>query len=81
MERTDRVILHCDCNAFYASVECLLHPAYRDVPMAVCGDPENRRDGMLPIAKMKKDQRLRSDSGNHLASAAEVSRAGACSTA
>ena len=56
MERTDRVILHCDCNAFYASVECLLHPAYRDVPMAVCGDPENRRG--IVLAKNEKAKRF-----------------------
>ena len=38
----DRTILHCDCNGFYASVECLLRPELREIPMAVCGDPENR---------------------------------------
>lgn len=45
MEGPDRVILHCDCNAFYASVECLLHPAYRDVPMGgLWGPREPARD-------------------------------------
>lgn len=39
----DRVILHVDMNAFYASVESLTHPEARDRPMAVCGDIENRR--------------------------------------
>ena len=43
----DRVILHCDCNAFYASVECLLRPELREVPMAVCGDPESRHGVIL----------------------------------
>jgi DNA polymerase-4 len=38
----DRAILHCDCNGFYASVECLDHPAYWTVPMAVAGDPKDR---------------------------------------
>jgi DNA polymerase-4 len=38
----DRVILHCDCNGFYASVECKDRPELRDVPMAVAGDPKNR---------------------------------------
>lgn len=56
MKRTERVILHCDCNAFYASVECLLHPAYWNVPMAVCGDPENRRGVVL--AKNERAKRL-----------------------
>jgi DNA polymerase-4 len=38
----DRVILHCDCNGFYASVECKDRPELRDVPMAVAGDPKHR---------------------------------------
>ena len=38
----ERAILHCDCNGFYASVECLDHPAYWTVPMAVAGDPKDR---------------------------------------
>lgn len=46
-DMADRIILHCDCNAFYASVECLLHPEYRDVPMAVCGDPNSRHGVVL----------------------------------
>ena len=28
----DRVILHCDLNSFYASVELLDHPELRDRP-------------------------------------------------
>ncbi len=36
------LIFHCDCNNFFASCECLINPALRDVPMAVAGDPENR---------------------------------------
>ena len=43
----DRVILHCDCNAFYASVETLLRPELEKVPMAVCGDPESRHGIIL----------------------------------
>ena len=37
-----RAILHCDCNGFFASVECLDHPAYWQVPIAVAGDPKDR---------------------------------------
>ena len=37
----DRVILHCDMNGFFASVELLERPELRDVPMAVCGDPDS----------------------------------------
>ena len=43
----DRVILHCDLNSFYASVELLDHPELRDRPVAVCGDPESRHGIIL----------------------------------
>ena len=43
----DRVILHCDCNSFFASVECVFRPELKVVPMAVCGDPENRHGIIL----------------------------------
>lgn len=42
----ERVILHCDCDCFYASVEMLYHPEYRHRPMAVGGDP-TRRHGIV----------------------------------
>ena len=43
----ERVILHCDQNCFYASVELLSHPELRNVPVAVCGDPESRHGVIL----------------------------------
>ena len=43
----ERVILHCDLNCFFASVELLSYPALRDVPVAVCGDPESRHGIVL----------------------------------
>ena len=43
----DRVILHCDLNSFYASVELLSHPDLRGVPVAVCGDPASRHGIIL----------------------------------
>ena len=43
----ERVIFHCDCNSFYASVELLHHPELRGVPTAVCGDPEHRHGIIL----------------------------------
>ena len=43
----DRIILHCDLNCFYASVELLSHPDLRNVPVAVCGDPTSRHGIIL----------------------------------
>ncbi len=43
----DRIIFHCDCNSFFASVELLSHPELRDKPVAVCGDPESRHGIIL----------------------------------
>ena len=37
-----RVIFHCDCNSFYASVELLTRPELKNVPVAVCGNPQLR---------------------------------------
>lgn len=51
-----KVILHCDLNCFFASVEMLYHPEYRNVPMAIAGDPENRHGIILAknvLAKRK----------------------------
>ncbi len=42
-----RVILHCDCNSFYASVELLLRPELKDKPVAVCGNPKLRHGIVL----------------------------------
>lgn len=44
---SDRVILHCDLNSYFASVECIERPELRQVPMAVCGDPESRHGIIL----------------------------------
>lgn len=52
----ERVILHCDMNCFYASVELLSHPDLRDIPMAVCGDPTSRH-GII-LAKNEPAKRL-----------------------
>ena len=52
----ERVILHCDLNSFFASVELLDKPTLRDVPVAVCGDPKSRHGIILaknePAKKM-----------------------------
>jgi DNA polymerase-4 len=43
----DRVILHCDMNSFFASVELLDHPELRQVPVAVSGSPDSRHGIIL----------------------------------
>ncbi len=50
----DRVILHCDCNSYFASVECIDKPELRKVPMAVCGDPESRHGIILAKNELAK---------------------------
>ncbi|MDO4870111.1 MAG: DNA polymerase IV [Bacillota bacterium] len=50
----DRVILHCDMNGFFASVELLDHPELRDVPMAVSGDPDSRHGIILAKNEIAK---------------------------
>ena len=42
-----RVIFHCDCNSFYASVELLTRPELKNVPVAVCGNPQHRHGIIL----------------------------------
>ena len=42
-----RVILHCDMNNFYASVECTMTPELKNKPVAVCGSVEERHGIVL----------------------------------
>ena len=51
---SDRVILHADCNSYFASVESIDHPEWKLVPMAVCGDPELRHGIILAKNEMAK---------------------------
>lgn len=50
----DRVILHSDCNGFYASVECLHNPKIRNKPVVVAGDVENRHGIILAKNEIAK---------------------------
>ena len=52
----DRIILHCDLNCFFASVELLDKPALQNVPVAVCGDPASRH-GII-LAKNEAAKRM-----------------------
>lgn len=50
-----RIILHCDVNNFFASVECALNPSLKDLPLAVTGEKSKRNGIVLAknnIAKM-----------------------------
>ncbi len=46
-DQYSKVILHCDCNGYYAAVETLLNPDLRKVPLAVAGNPKNRHGIIL----------------------------------
>ena len=69
-----RNILHCDMNNFYASVECMLNPALKEYPVAVCGSVEERH-GIVLAKNYKANRRYR------LAGTTEMSGFGYCSTA
>ena len=45
----ERIILHSDLNNFYASVECMIDPGLKNVPLAVCGSKEERH-GIVPVS-------------------------------
>jgi len=50
----DRVILHCDCNIFFASVEEKLNPELKSIPIVVGGDEENRHGIVLAKNELAK---------------------------
>ncbi len=50
----NRVILHCDCNSFFASVEQVLNPALANLPMAVAGRTEDRHGIILAKNELAK---------------------------
>ena len=51
----EKVILHCDLNNFYASVEQKNHPEYVGMPLAVSGNPENRHGIVLAKNYLAKE--------------------------
>ena len=57
--KEDRVILHSDCNGFYASVECLHNPQLRNKPVAVSGDAENRHGIILAKNEIAKKYNIK----------------------
>ncbi len=50
----ERVILHSDLNACYASVECMLDPTLKGKPVAVAGSIENRHGIILAKSQEAK---------------------------
>lgn len=50
----ERVILHSDLNAFYASVEMMLNPSLRGKAIAVCGSTEDRHGIVLAKSELAK---------------------------
>lgn len=54
-----RVILHSDCNGFFASVECLYNPEIRQKPVAVCGDADKRHGIILAKNEIAKKYNIK----------------------
>lgn len=50
----ERIVLHSDLNNFYASVERVLDPSLKGVPVAVCGNEEERRGIVLAKSEEAK---------------------------
>lgn len=50
----DRIILHSDCNNFFASVESVQRPELKHVPAAVAGDRESRHGIILAKNEIAK---------------------------
>lgn len=50
----ERIILHCDLNNFFASVSLLFNPTLKSLPVAVCGDKENRHGIVLAKNEIAK---------------------------
>lgn len=58
MNCDDRIILHCDINNFFASVECATRPDLVGRPVAVAGDPKNAQESFLRRMKLQKNMVL-----------------------
>ncbi len=60
----DRAILHSDANAFYASVEAVLHPELKGRAIAVCGAAENRHGIVLAKSELAKRMGVKTGMAN-----------------
>jgi len=52
--KSERAILHCDANSFFASVEMAQRPELKNVPMAVCGNEAERHGIVLAKNELAK---------------------------
>lgn len=52
---SEKCILHCDMNNYFASVECLFQPELKGKPVAVCGAAEMRQGIVLAKNGLAKD--------------------------
>ena len=50
----DKIILHCDLNNFFASVSLLSNPTLYNLPVAVCGNQEERHGIVLAKNEIAK---------------------------
>ncbi len=50
----ERIILHCDLNNFYASVECVKNPQLKGKCVAVCGSEDDRHGIVLAKSQPAK---------------------------
>ena len=55
----ERIILHCDVNNFYASVECVLNPRLKTLPVAVAGNPRMRHGVILAKNQVAKEKGIK----------------------
>ncbi len=53
------VILHCDINNFYASVECVLNPKLKTMPVVVAGNPQMRHGVVLAKNEIAKKRGIK----------------------
>ena len=62
-----KLILHCDLNNFFASVNLLSHPEYKDSPVAVGGDEELRHGVVLAKNDVAKRYHIQTGEPLHAA--------------
>lgn len=53
-DRIYRILLHIDFNSFYTTIECLLNPSIRNLPVAVCGEQELRHGIVVAVNMLAK---------------------------